>query len=42
MTNRMADGPIDVVVGATTTKEMWRGLYDQYHEVRCGAESILF
>lgn len=38
MTNRMADGPIDVAVGATTIKEMWTRLYDQYHEVGWGAE----
>ena len=42
MTNRMADGPMDVAVGATTIKEMWTRLYDQYHEVGWGAESILF
>ena len=29
MTNRMANGPRDVTVGATTIKEMWTGLYDQ-------------
>ncbi len=42
MTNWMADGPMDVEVGATTIKEMWTRLYDQYHEVGWGAESILF
>ena len=42
MTNRMADGPIDVAVGATTIKEMWTCLYDQYYEVGWRAESILF
>lgn len=42
MTNRMADGPMDVAVGATTIKEMWTRLYDQYHEVGWRAESILF
>ncbi|MCJ1348207.1 hypothetical protein MMC31_006438 [Peltigera leucophlebia] len=42
MTNRMADDPMDVAVGATTIKEMWTRLYDQYHEVGWGAESILF
>ncbi len=42
MTNRMANGPRDVTVGATTIKEMWTGLYDQYHGVRWGAESIIF
>ena len=42
MTNRMANGPGDVAVGATTIKEMWTGLYDQYHGVRWRAESIIF
>ena len=42
MTNRMADGPIDVAVDATTIKEIWTRLYDQYHKVRWRAESILF
>ena len=41
MTNRIADGPMDVAVGATTIKEMWTQLYYQYHEVGWGAESIL-
>ena len=42
MTNWMANGPMDVEVGATTMKEMWTRLYDQYYEVGWGAESILF
>ena len=42
MTNRIVDGPMDVAVGATTIKEMWIRLFDQYHEVRRGVESILF
>ena len=42
MTNRMANGPRDVAVGENTIKEMWTGLYDQYHGVRWGAESIIF
>lgn len=42
MTNRMVDRPMDVAVGATTIKEMWTRLYDQYREVGWGAESILF
>lgn len=42
MTNRMADGPMDVVGSATTIKEMLTCLYDQHHEVGWGAKSILF
>lgn len=38
----MADGPMDVAIGAITIKEMWTRLYDQYHEVGWGARSILF
>lgn len=42
LTNGMADGLVDVAVGASIIKEMWTRLYDQYHEVGWAAESILF
>ena len=42
MTNQMADGLIDVAVGVTIIKQIWRRLYDQYHKVRWKAKSILF
>lgn len=42
MTNRMADSSIDVAVDATTIKQIWTRLYNQYHEVRWGEQSIFF